>query len=129
MSDLLVVETSNLDILTDYFTGRYTFYLEFIQYSDESVTDKKRFVLEVLGKLDPFVSNMESDLLSIYVDKYRTHKPFIFYANNLAQQAVINSLNKKLNRLVKDIKRPQIAFKCQSTGLLSHNVIATQEAI
>lgn len=69
---------------------------------------------------------MESELLSIYVDKYRTHKPFTFYANNLAQQAIINSLNKKLIRLVKDIKRPQIIFKCKSEGLLSQNVIATQ---
>ncbi|WP_394455229.1 hypothetical protein ACF0HZ_07465 [Leuconostoc suionicum] len=126
MRDVLVVETSNLDILTDYFTGRYTAYLNYIQYADEPVTDKKCFVLEVLSKLDPFVSNMESKLLSIYVDKYRTHKPFTSYDNNLEQQAVINSLNKKLNKLVKDIKSPQICFKCESTGLLSHNVIATQ---
>lgn len=126
MRDVLIVETSNLDILTDYFTGRYTAYLDYIKYADEPVTDKKRFVLEVINKLDPLVNKMESELLTIYVDKYRTHKPFTFYANNLTQQAIINSLNKKLNRLVRDIKRPQIIFKCQSAGLLSHIVIATQ---
>ncbi|BAX71512.1 hypothetical protein [Leuconostoc mesenteroides] len=115
MRDILIVETSNLDILTGYFTGRYTAYLDYIQYADEPDTDKKRFVLEVMNKLDPLVNKMESELLSIYVDKYRTHKPFTFYANNLAQQAVINSLNKKLNKLVQGIKRPQIAFKCQLT--------------
>ncbi|MGB2525195.1 hypothetical protein ACOWPE_08355 [Leuconostoc suionicum] len=129
MYDVLVVETSNLAILTDYFTGRYTAYLDYIQYADEPVTDKKRFVLEVMEKLDPLVSQIESELLSIYVDKYRTHKPFTSYTNNVAQQAVINSLNKKLNKLVKNIKRPQITFKCKPTGLLSDNVIATREAI
>lgn len=53
MRDVLIVKTSNLDILTDYFTGRYIAYLDYIQYADESVTDKKRFVLEVMNKLDP----------------------------------------------------------------------------
>lgn len=125
MRDILIVETSNLDILTDYFTERYTAYLDYIQYADEPVTDKKRFVLEVMNKLDPLVNKMESEMLSIYVDKYRTHKPFTFYANNLAQQAIINSLNKKLSRLVKDIKSPQIICKCKSASLLSQNVIAT----
>ncbi|WP_349515483.1 hypothetical protein [Leuconostoc suionicum] len=112
MRIVLRIETSNLDILTDYFTGRYTTYLDYIQYADEPVNDKKCFVLEVTSKLDPLVNKIESELLSIYVDKYRTHKPFTFYTNNVVQQAVINSLNKKLNKLVKDIQRPQITFKC-----------------
>lgn len=45
MRDILIVETSNLDILTDYFTERYTVYLDYIQYADEPVTDKKTFCI------------------------------------------------------------------------------------
>ena len=37
MRDVLTVETNTLDILTDYFTGRYTAYLDYIQSSDEPV--------------------------------------------------------------------------------------------
>jgi len=44
MRNVLRIETSNLDILTDYFTGRYTAYSYYIQYADEPVNDKKRFV-------------------------------------------------------------------------------------
>ncbi|MGO2223533.1 MAG: hypothetical protein ACTH1S_06835 [Leuconostoc falkenbergense] len=110
MRDVLTVETNTLDILTDYFTGRYTAYLDYIQSSDEPVTDKKRFVLEVMNTLDPVVSQIESELLSIYVDKYRTHKRFTYYVHNASQRLAINLLNKKLNMRVKDIPRPQISF-------------------
>ena len=110
MCDVLTVETKTLDILTDYFTGRYTAYLDYIKSSDEPITDKKRFALEVMNTLDPVVSQIETELLSIYVDKYRTHKPFTYYVHNASQRLAINLLNKKLSERVKDIQRPQISF-------------------
>lgn len=102
----MIIETSNEDILADYFTGRYTAYLDYIQSSDEPVTDKKRFVLNVMSKLDPFVDTFTSEQLAMYVDKYRTHHPFTHYYSKDVPKSTIVSLTKKLNQLVRNIPRP-----------------------
>ncbi|MBZ6014693.1 hypothetical protein KIJ04_08085 [Leuconostoc gelidum subsp. gelidum] len=109
---MIIIETRNVDILTDYFTGRYKAYLDYINSVDEPVNDKKRFVLDVMSRLDPFVSKMKPELLNIYVDKYTAHRPFTAYSS-LVPQVVMNSINKNMNRLVKDIKRPEITYKAK----------------
>lgn len=53
------------------------------------------------------MTDLECELIAQapeYANKYRSHKPFTSYANNVAQQSVISSLNKKLNEQLKNQK-------------------------
>ncbi|MDC2816082.1 hypothetical protein PO181_03585 [Leuconostoc suionicum] len=66
----MIIKTSNEDILADYFTGRYIAYVSSV---DEPISDKKRFILNVMDQLAPFVDTFTSEQLAVHVDKYRTY--------------------------------------------------------
>ncbi|WP_273721761.1 hypothetical protein [Leuconostoc mesenteroides] len=102
----MIIETSNEDILADYFTGRYIAYIDYVSSVDEPIGDKKRFILDVMSKLDPFVDTFTSEQLAMYVDKSRTHQPFTHYYSKDVPKSTIVSLTKKLNQLVRNIPRP-----------------------